>query len=180
MSEGAFVPLEFPSWIRWGVRKGAILDQVEERGANGRGLCRWCRGEVRAGRQSWCSHACVAHFRRVWSWGALSLYVIERDGVCQSCQCEHPGWNRSRALERTAWRWPMEWPSADERGYYSRAHDLAPWWEVDHILPVKDGGTDDPANLRLLCHACHVAAGIEQRRARKAKSAPELQFNNVA
>ncbi len=28
--------------------------------------------------------------------------------------------------------------------------------EVDHIVPVADGGTDAPANLRSLCHACHA------------------------
>jgi hypothetical protein len=28
--------------------------------------------------------------------------------------------------------------------------------EVDHIVPVIDGGTDDPANLRSLCHDCHA------------------------
>lgn len=39
--------------------------------------------------------------------------------------------------------------------------------QVDHILPVKDGGTDDPENLRLLCHSCHVTVGYEQRAARK-------------
>lgn len=51
---------------------------------------------------------------------------------------------------------------------------LSEWWEVDHIVPVKDGGTDDPTNLRTLCHDCHVVAGIEQRRARRLKVAPEL------
>lgn len=30
--------------------------------------------------------------------------------------------------------------------------------EVDHIVPVIDGGTDDPANLRSLCHDCHAAS----------------------
>ena len=29
--------------------------------------------------------------------------------------------------------------------------------EVDHIVPVLDGGTDDPANLRPLCHECHAS-----------------------
>ena len=28
--------------------------------------------------------------------------------------------------------------------------------EVDHITPLAYGGTDDPANLRSLCHDCHV------------------------
>lgn len=27
--------------------------------------------------------------------------------------------------------------------------------DVDHITPLKDGGTHDPSNLRPLCHSCH-------------------------
>lgn len=27
--------------------------------------------------------------------------------------------------------------------------------EVDHIVPLKDGGTDADSNLRTLCHSCH-------------------------
>jgi 5-methylcytosine-specific restriction protein A len=43
-------------------------------------------------------------------------------------------------------------------------------WDVDHIVPVAEGGTDDPANLRLLCMACHVAVGYEQRAARNSEA----------
>jgi 5-methylcytosine-specific restriction protein A len=28
--------------------------------------------------------------------------------------------------------------------------------EVDHIVPVIDGGSDHPSNLRALCHDCHA------------------------
>ncbi len=27
--------------------------------------------------------------------------------------------------------------------------------EVDHIVPITEGGTDHPANLRSLCSTCH-------------------------
>lgn len=36
-------------------------------------------------------------------------------------------------------------------------------WEVDHIIAVKDGGTDDPSNLRLLCVPCHKKVSADQR-----------------
>lgn len=36
-------------------------------------------------------------------------------------------------------------------------------WDVDHIVRVIDGGTDDPENLRLLCMTCHKEVGYEQR-----------------
>lgn len=29
--------------------------------------------------------------------------------------------------------------------------------EVDHILPVAQGGTMHPGNLQVICHICHVA-----------------------
>ena len=32
--------------------------------------------------------------------------------------------------------------------------------EMHHIVQVKDGGTDDPANLVLLCPNCHKAAHV--------------------
>jgi len=30
--------------------------------------------------------------------------------------------------------------------------------EVDHVVPLGRGGTDEPANLRSLCRTCHHAA----------------------
>lgn len=39
--------------------------------------------------------------------------------------------------------------------------------EVDHIVPLADGGQLlDPNNCRLLCHACHVRVTAEWRRGR--------------
>ncbi|MDE0658047.1 MAG: HNH endonuclease [Gammaproteobacteria bacterium] len=29
--------------------------------------------------------------------------------------------------------------------------------EVDHVVPLKDGGTDDLSNLQTLCKPCHAA-----------------------
>ena len=40
-------------------------------------------------------------------------------------------------------------------------------WEVDHITPVALGGTDDPANLQVLCAPCH---GIKTAK----RDAPQL------
>jgi 5-methylcytosine-specific restriction protein A len=36
---------------------------------------------------------------------------------------------------------------------------------VDHIIPLADGGTDDDANLETLCRSCHSRKTVgEQRR----------------
>lgn len=34
---------------------------------------------------------------------------------------------------------------------------LARRWEIDHIIALTNGGTNDPKNLRLLCEPCHKA-----------------------
>ncbi len=49
-------------------------------------------------------------------------------------------------------------------------------FEVDHIVAVNDGGTDDPANLRLLCEVCHheVTAAQHQRWARERRGQGDL------
>lgn len=140
-----FVPLVFPPQIRWGVRRGAYIAERPS-GRNGKRLCGWCDSELPKYRRSWCSNECAEKFTRVWSWGALRVYIIGRDRICQRCGQDWPGWLRRQG--RTIC-------------YLHRAP-----WQVDHIFPVKDGGTDDPENLRLLCNGCHIAVGYEQRAAR--------------
>jgi len=41
-------------------------------------------------------------------------------------------------------------------------------WEVDHIVPRCEGGTNHMENLRTLCRRCHVRITTDMRR-RKAK-----------
>lgn len=39
----------------------------------------------------------------------------------------------------------------------------APATEVDHITPIRDGGTfDDPRNLQSLCKGCHSAKTVQE------------------
>jgi 5-methylcytosine-specific restriction endonuclease McrA len=170
-----FVALDWPPWIRWGQRKGALIDNealaavypdhryyarvVENGDVVFRRVgtvphCGWCGRACSGRRTSWCSDACSTRFYRVWSWGAVSAYVIARDGErCTRCGTADPGSPHGNRLTG---------------------------FDVDHIVPVKDGGTDDPAKLRTLCQRCHVAVGYEQRRARKARTAPELALGDVA
>lgn len=176
----AFVALDFPSWIRWGQRRGAFVDDDALRAVFpdyrtvtrvetprpgtfatvrwdrvGVYRCGWCGGVCAGRRTSWCSDACSAKFYRVWSWGALAKYVAERDGnTCRRCRTTEPG----EAIDR---RYGAMRPRA---------------WNVDHVVPVVDGGTDNPANLRLLCHDCHVAVGYEQRSARREKQQQALEL----
>lgn len=45
--------------------------------------------------------------------------------------------------------------------------------EVDHIRPIADGGTHDPANLRAICRPCHRhKTATEGRRTQNLDPAP--------
>lgn len=61
------------------------------------------------------------------SWRALSDKIKKRDGYC----CRKCGRNR------------IQIRAANE------------FLEVDHILPISKGGTDQPPNLWTLCSTCH-------------------------
>jgi 5-methylcytosine-specific restriction protein A len=39
--------------------------------------------------------------------------------------------------------------------------------QVDHILALKDGGTDDPANLAVRCNVCHGRKIRDEQRRRQ-------------
>ena len=40
-------------------------------------------------------------------------------------------------------------------------------FEVDHITPVRDGGTNLPSNLQTLCRACHKRKCVDDRKIRE-------------
>ena len=53
-------------------------------------------------------------------------------------------WNRIRARV------------LEEGGYRCRKCGKAGVLEVDHILPLRDGGTHALENLQVLCRGCHI------------------------
>lgn len=145
-----FVALDFPPWAKWGRRCGIVIFQTRDVPVceNGKPGCGWCGKPCEGRRTSWCSNACSDKHGKVWSWGALSRYIFDRDGgICTRC-----GTDCAALPPRIIGRWKQ--PRRQ--------------WAADHILPVAHGGTDDPANLRLVCDPCHLAVGAEQRAARKA------------
>lgn len=147
----------------WGQRGRCDLRQPEGVGPNGRKLCRLCHQEVAPGRQSWCSEECVRAGWLKLSWPNMREHIIQRDRVCQQCSADHPGYR----YDLSWWRWePMPYRHhGQQKSPPSRA------WEVDHIHPVSEGGTDDPANLRLLCYACHKGVTANWRRTKARRSA---------
>lgn len=62
---------------------------------------------------------------------------------------------RVRILIRDAYRCR----ACSKVAYGVRAH-------VDHIVPFESGGTDDDANLQVLCQSCHGRKTRDEQRAR--------------
>jgi 5-methylcytosine-specific restriction endonuclease McrA len=44
---------------------------------------------------------------------------------------------------------------------------LSPFFEIDHIIGLQFGGTDDEANLMALCRECHIKKTIKENRYRE-------------
>lgn len=148
--------VHWPSHGQWGKREGLKLPDPGQLHSKFRErVCRWCLSplETRA-RRSWCSERCSSMFSSVSTWANLRRFIMERDKVCQRCGTDSPGWNPGAPIVHVF------------RDYFSppvKCVDLLPWWEIDHIRPISDGGNDHPENLRLLCHHCHVEVGVKQR-----------------
>jgi 5-methylcytosine-specific restriction endonuclease McrA len=140
-------------WVRGG---------VEELGANGRPLCRWCRLEILAKRRrTFCSEYCVHQWRLRSDPGYLRDQVFLRDkGICLLCGTDTVGAyaelkrSRGRARAELLEVWGMKSVTARRS-----------LWDADHVLPVAEGGGEcDLENLRTLCLCCHREVTADLRR----------------
>lgn len=120
------------------------------KGPNGRALCRRCSTEVGPPRRTFCSEACVTEWRIRTDPGFAKQQVKKRDdGICQICKRDcFDGYRESHA--------------------YNRPRGLLSLFEMDHIVPViEGGGACGLENLRTLCSVCHrkETAALAARRA---------------
>lgn len=134
------------------------------------GHCTWCGDIVPPKRRTWCSRRCVDEFRLHCDPQVAAKFVYDRDGgVCQMCGRD------TKLCERVFWRFLDDLQPASGRkirttSYFQQAirdpevAEIArilgwgrgEWREVDHIVPVaQGGGLCGPDNLRLLCGVCH-------------------------
>jgi 5-methylcytosine-specific restriction endonuclease McrA len=133
-----------------------------------RGQCRWCgepilhasgerRGEVNR-RRRW-HPKCVDQYNASDP-GEVRRMLRKRDrGRCAICRLdtnalrrELKGRGRARKLR--------------ERGFKPRQS----LWEVDHVVPLIDGGGHAADNLQTLCTPCHKLKTAEEARSRAAQS----------
>jgi len=127
-----------------------------ERNADGQPICRWCRGPVVAPRRTFCGDSCVHEWKIRSSPWYVRREVKKRDkGICQLCGVNvvkaHREWTRAK-------------PPAGDRAARRAWRQARPRWEVDHIVPVADGGGEcGLENYRLLCRGCHVRVTVAWR-----------------
>lgn len=108
----------------------------------------------------------ISHDPRGYGWGRrgdlrVAWYPDGKTDACRWCAGPLPPRRRSWCGTRCVGAYTLRSHFATLRRYVmkrdrhrcqiceQRGH------EVDHALACTDGGTDDPANLRLLCVPCH-------------------------
>jgi 5-methylcytosine-specific restriction endonuclease McrA len=136
------------------------------------GSCRWCgeailhaggprRGEVNR-RRRW-HPACVDHYNESDPREARRRLRKRDRGRCASCGLD-------TVKLRHSIRGPGSFKKTRELGFKPRRS----FWELDHIVPLIDGGSHDFSNLQTLCTPCHqrkTTAEAEQRRLLRAEAA---------
>lgn len=152
------------SWLR------TLLDRRK-------GECTWCGKPVPKGCQTWCSPECVAAFQERCDSAAQARLVEQRDAwTCQQCgrDTKLAKQNGLRAAEEVAkafgvGRYGKESREAQHAAMQQHGWERGHWYEVDHIVPVVEGGgLMGIANLRLLCGVCHAEATRQLAKRRSA------------
>ncbi len=180
-------------------RHRSIRDVKDERGPNGRLLCRYCRQETKPPRLTFCSSECVHQWKIRSSGSYAAQCVFERDaGICARCHIDTEKRRQDARLELLAApkavrrsdegpdEWAARWDSGRQAviaGWKAAGwpdNTLRVWFDVDHIIPVVYGGGDAGLdNLQTLCTPCHRASTkqLAQKRAaeRKAKKVQDAQ-----
>jgi len=168
------------------------------KGPRGFNLCRQCNEECPGKRRTFCSSACVDAWKERTDPAFQRRKVWERDGgICQQCRLDvgaledrlkkiaealgaRMGWGspmarklnalyRARRVQRLLARFGGDRAFHDHRPALTRS-----LWEMDHIVPVVEGGGSCGLdNLRVLCRPCHVAETRElaRRRAEQRRAA---------
>lgn len=89
--------------------------------------------------------------------------LVDRDGeVCAACKTQAKVLWRSAGLTTAEWWGPEPW----DRSLCSMVMPTSSL-EVEHIVALRYGGTNDPSNLRLLCTSCHKVKTAAERRLRQ-------------
>lgn len=138
-----------------------------------RGTCRWCGQSIlhEAGTKKG-----EVNFRRRWHPACVDEYnqsdprearrrVRKRDrGICSACGLDTHALRREvRGRGRTA--------KLRQRGFKIRGS----LWELDHVVPLIDGGNHELENLQTLCTPCHQHKTAQEARGRASRRQSERE-----
>lgn len=158
-------------------------------GPNGRPVCRWCGTETQPPRNSYCSDRCRMELEIQAHYRVAAYLIADRDQwECQICGLDIlnlakivgqlgpcASWPRWRVLAggrlvqdprrgqhhhpglHSSW---VGW--LRERGFDDVTKRRM--WDIDHIVPLAEGGPNDSTNLRTLCRPCHKGETRELQR----------------
>jgi hypothetical protein len=161
-------------------QRGKVAPKCADKDPEGRPLCGCGCGKRPEGRRTvWFSSECQRCWMLLWHIKSQRSHVFARDGgKCQTCgglpeqlraATRGVGYSYQKtAAENAAIRatWEAARAAAHADGW---PRGNRSWWEMDHIVELADGGTNDLANLRVLCYRCHKAKTRAARAARSSK-----------
>ena len=169
--------------------------EVETEGGVMRPACRWCGKACMGRRSTFCSGTAAKVSRdgyiktpgsgcvHEWLIRADLSYarrlVLARDGgVCALCLTDTYALHQAaRVMDRASRGW-YDGPEPKDSiifgafaalGYTRKDFDRMTWWDMDHVIPVEEGGGECGLDgLRTLCIPCHRKVTAEQARRRAA------------
>jgi len=142
------------------------------------GFCKECAEAIPPGsrRRVYCSQKCSDLFSMQVKPSFARKWVLKRDkGICNSCGLDC-------VAHRRDWMHHLKYFNfGDAKGlgkFYDPLQEipshkvrnkrgkltLGTLWDMDHIIPVRDGGLTIPGNLQTLCWWCHQAKTKEMRK----------------
>ena len=130
--------------------------------------CRQCGKAIRASR-AYCSEDCSDTFQENHFWNTARFAAIRRSAVVDAEAVRRLGLDNCAICARCGGpARAVAWPETVENGRVFAASYWSP--EVNHKVPLNGvrppfGCCHHLDNLECVCHPCHVAIGIEQRRA---------------
>lgn len=146
--------------------------------SDGNILCRWCGKIPKPPRKTFCNDECVFEWKIRSSPSFARKIVFKRDkGICSECGLDTKslGKGLKRPLKgETKEQWHRR--VTELRKKYNIPKYRKTLYDVDHIVPVCEGGGADIKNLldnlRLLCIFCHqtITQKLLQKRRKNFKN----------
>lgn len=142
------------------------------------GTCKECFGKIPEGsrRRVYCSQECSDLFSMQVKSSFARKWVLRRDkGICKQCGLDC-------VAHRRDWMHHMKYFNFGDAKNLGKFYDplqeipqhkvrkkrgkitLGTLWDMDHIIPVRDGGRTIPENLQTLCWWCHQTKTKEMRK----------------